>query len=222
MKTTKNLLIALAAFAAAGFAFGQETSGGSVDSSAGTLGRRYGDIGVGLQDFKNLSDDAFSVGLGANIPVTGNLDATFGIGHAWLNSTVDQQATAITATGTAYTSFKGVKPFAFAGIGGEWDKVTFGSFVNHSMYGIWGLGVGVEIPAALVFPAARGLSLAPAISYSDDFRKTRDSSQAYVYDLEANYWVNSQYGVYADVGFQDVLRSSFDSWLYNAGIRIRY
>lgn len=223
MKTTKKLLIFLAALSTAGFACAQEApAGGSADSSAGTLGRRYGDINVGLQDIKHISDDAYSVGLGANIPVTDTLDATFDFGHAWLNSTVDQMASAISVTGTAYTSYNGMKPFAFAGIGFEWDKVSAGNFINHSQYGIWGLGVGLEIPVALVFPDARGLSLSPTISYSDDFRKTRNSAQAYTYGAEANYWIDSQVGVYGDVGRQDVLRSSFDSWIYTAGVRIRY
>ncbi|HZP59353.1 MAG TPA: hypothetical protein VFB27_03435 [Opitutaceae bacterium] len=220
MKLNHKTLFVLAALSAAGFAYAQEAATDAVPT--GTLGLRYGDVNVGLQDIRHLSQDAFNVGVGANIPVTNTLDASFAAGRAWLNSTVDQAVNAISVTGTEYTSFRGVKPFAFAGIGYAWEKDSFGSLKNHSEYGIWGLGVGVEVPATLVFPAATGLSVAPAISYSDDFRKSRYSAQSYEYGAEINYWMDAKTAVYADIGYQDVLRSRFDSWDYTLGVRIRY
>lgn len=220
MKLKQKVLFALAALSSVGFIHAQDAHMENVPT--GTLGQRYGDVNIGLQDIQHFSDDAYSMGVGANIPVAGNFDATFDFGHAWLNSTVDQTADAVSVTGTRYLAIQGIKPFAYAGVGYEWDKVSFGRAKDHSQYGIWGLGVGVEIPASLAFPTVEGLSMTPLISYSDDFRKSHNSGQACVYSMEANQWINHQMAVYADIGFQDVLHSEFDSWLYTLGVRIRY
>ncbi|HTQ32454.1 MAG TPA: hypothetical protein VMI53_14685 [Opitutaceae bacterium] len=222
MKLKQHVLFALAAFSAAGVVYAQENMAGgpATDSSAGgVIGQRYADLNFGLQHIKHVSDNAYGIGAAMNVPVESYMDATVGYGYSWINSTLDERAHVASFTDTIYTTLAGgAKPFLSAGVGYEWDRISGPNFkTDTAEFGLWGLDVGIEVPTAV-----QGLSVTPAISYLDDFRKSRNSAQARDYGVEANYWVDAKWSVYGNISYQDVLHSGADSWNYTAGIRIKF
>ena len=209
MNLTKNITLALGLLTAV--ASHAQTTPASTAGS-GLLGHRYTELNVGLQDIKHLSNHGYSVGAAANNPIIpGVLDAGALYSYSWIRGAVRGHANTIGAYATAYTVLNGVKPFAGAALGYQWN--SFGPGVDDQT--LWGLTAGVEIPAGVV-------TITPRISYADDFEGSRNSSQAWTYQVEANYWYNSTSAVFASIGKTDVRRSSFDSWNYEVGLRARF
>lgn len=213
MNLTKNITLALGLLAA-GVSYAQTTAASIPASTTGggLLGHRYTELNVGLQDIKHLSDHGYSVGAGANNPlIPGVLDAGASYSYSWIRGAFRGHANTIGAYTTAYTVLNGVKPFAGAALGYQWN--SFGPGVDDQA--LWGLTTGVEIPAG-------AFTITPRISYADDFESSRKSSQAWTYQVEANYWYSPTSAVFASIGKTDVRRSSFDSWNYEVGLRARF
>jgi hypothetical protein len=207
MNLTKNITLALG-LVAAGVSFAQTTPAGA---GLGLLGNRYTELSVGLQDIKHLSDHGFSVGALANNPlIPGVLDAGASYSYSWIRGPFKGHANTIGGYAIAYAPFNGVKPFAGAGLGYQWT-----SFGRSDEQGLWGLTAGVEIPAGNV-------TITPRINYADDFESSRNSSQAWTYQVEANYWFNAKSAVFGSIGKTDVRRTSLDSWNYEVGLRARF
>ena len=113
---------------------------------------------------------------------------------------------------TAYAPLQGAKPFVGAALGYQWSSGRFGSGDNQAL---WGASAGVEIPTGVI-------TLTPRITYADDFKGSRASSQAWTFAVEANYWVNNTTAVFASIGKTDVRHSRFDSRNYEVGLRGRF
>jgi hypothetical protein len=208
MNLTKKMTLALGLLAA-GVSYAQTTTD---RAGNGLLGHRYTELSVGLQDITHLSDHGYSVGAGANDPlIPGVLDAGASYSYSWIRGAFRGHANTIGAHSTAYTVLNGVKPFAGAALGYQWN--SFGPGVDDQA--LWGLTTGVEIPAGVV-------TLTPRISYADDFEGSRASSQAWTFQVETNYWYSATSAVFGSIGKTDVRRSAFDSWNYEVGLRARF
>lgn len=212
MKLTKNITAALAILAA-GVSYAQTSTAVAPTAGTGLLGHRYTELNAGLQDIKHLSNHGYSVGAGANNPVIpGVLDAGASYSYSWIRGAFRGHSNTIGAYTTAYTVLNGVKPFAGAALGYQWNSYAFG--VNDDQ-ALWGLTAGVEIPAGAV-------TITPRVNYTDDFENSRESTQAWTFQVEANYWFNAKNAIYGSIGKSDVRRSSFDSWNYEIGLRARF
>ena len=209
MNLTKNITLALGLLAA-GVSHAQTPAS---TTGYGLLGHRYTELNVGLQDIKHLSDHGYSVGAAANNPlIPGVLDAGGTYSYSWIRGPFKGHANTIGGYATAYAPLNGVKPFAGAGVGYQWTSFSFGEDDDDA---IWGLTAGVEIPAGAV-------TITPRINYADDFKGTRESSQAWTFQVEANYWFSPTSAVFGSIGKTDVRRSAFDSWNYEVGLRARF
>ena len=75
--------------------------------------------------------------------IPGVLDAGASYSYSWIRGAFRGHANTIGAYTTAYTVLNGVKPFAGAALGYQWN--SFGPGVDDQA--LWGLTTGVEIPA---------------------------------------------------------------------------
>jgi hypothetical protein len=211
MKLNKKITLALSVLVA-GVSYAQTTPPANTNGT-GLLGHRYTELSVGLQDIKHFSDHGYSLGAAANNPVIpGVLDAGASYSYSWIRGAFRGHANTIGAYTTAYTVLNGVKPFAGAGLGYQWNSFGHGGVDDQAL---WGLTAGVEIPAG-------AFTITPRISYADDFEGSRNSSQAWTYQVEANYWFSATSAVFGSIGKTDVRRSPIDSWNYEIGLRARF
>jgi hypothetical protein len=141
---------------------------------------------------------------------------------------------------TAYTNYQGVKPFAEVAVGYSWakDKLSFGGTPvsdDRDDTGLWGLGVGVEIPLGAV-------TVTPRITYQDDFEGgapgiTNPAASgtgstvaisrggrggAFGYSTEAHMWFTRAVGGFAEVTYSDPTGGGTQSWTYALGARLRF
>lgn len=207
MNLTKKTILALGLLAVAGATYAQTATTESVPS--GLLGQSYSEARFGVSDIKHFSKDQYSLGIGANVPVTPYLDLGAGYDYGWIRGL--GHFNSVAGTATAYTTWNGVKPFVGAGVGYQWVRAS-GFRDNQSL---WGLSTGVEIPAG-------ALVVTPRIVYADDFRGTNRSSQQTSYEVEANYWVSRTLAVFGSVGYSDVKHTNVDSWDYTIGARFKF
>lgn len=209
MKLTQKITLVLALLAAAGTGIAQTAAG----RGTGLLGQRFVDVGVGLQDIDNFSDHIYSAGASVNTPFLPSLaDASFGYTYSRIKGVIRGNANTFSTGLKFYAPLQGVKPFVGANVGWQW--VSIRGFDTEDD-GIWGATAGVEIPVG-------AFTLTPRIVYSDDFESTRNSSQEWSYELEANYWFNASSAVYASVARSDGRSGSADSWNYRAGLRVKF
>jgi hypothetical protein len=209
MKLTKKITLALGVLAAVSTSIAQNAS-----SSRGLLGERYADFNVGAADLKYVSTNGYSLGAGFNLPILpGALDLGASYDYSWLRgSGARAHANTIGINSRLYTVLAGVKPFVSGTFGVQWSNIRgFGS----DNQALWNLGVGAEIPVGVV-------TLTPRIVYDSDFEESFNSSQQLTYALEANHWLNQKTAVYGSVGYTDVNSSSFSSWNYQVGVRVRF
>lgn len=212
MNTTKKITLALGLLVAgAGYAQTAASASNPTAATTGLLGQRFAEISLGTQDVTGFSDNFYDTGLTVNLPVSPSLDVSAGYGYSWFRSGISGHANTVFGAGTFYTPMAGVKPFLTAGLGYQWTSV--GGFRDNG--GLWGAGVGVEIPF-------NTLTLTPRIGYTDDFESGTASSRDFTYSLEANYWVSAKAAVYGSVGRTEVHRSSADSWNYSLGVRFKF
>ena len=208
MNLTKNTLLALGAFAAAAASFAQ-TAPAPAAAPVGLLGQSYSEASFGFTEIKHFAKDQYSLGVASNLPVAPNFDLGAGYSYSWLRGLGHTHT--IVGGATAYTTFNGVKPFASAALGYQWDR--YAGFRDDQA--IWGGSVGVEIPVSVI-------SVTPRISYADDFHGTARSTQQWTYGVEANYWVTRTAAVYADVSYSDVKDTKVDAWTYTVGARFKF
>jgi hypothetical protein len=214
MNLTKKIILALAT-AAAGVLHADVSA--TSDSSAGTLGQRYGELGFTDQNISHISNQFTSLSFGINYPITQHIDLGGSYSYGWLQNNYRQRSSVFDTGATIYTTYAGVKPFASFNLGYERDRLTETGFYPYATnYGVWGLGVGVEIP---VNPT---VAITPFISYQDDLQDSARSSQAYDFGAEVNYWFKQDWAAFADVGYQDVLHSRYDSSVWSIGLRQKF
>jgi hypothetical protein len=187
------------------------------DSSAGTLGQRYGELSFTAQNITHVSNDATSLDFGVNCPIAKHIDLGGSYTYGWFHNNYHQRSSILDTGATVYATYAGIKPFASLNLGYEWDRFTeTGFYPYHANYGVWGLGVGVEIP---VKPT---VAITPFISYQDDFQDSAHSAQAYDFGVEVNYWFRKAWAVFADGGYQAVLHSRYNSWVWSIGLRQKF
>jgi predicted porin len=209
MKLTKKITLALGVLAAVSTSMAQNAS-----NSLGLLGERYSDFNFGVADLKHVSTHGYSLGAGVNLPILpGALDLGATYDYSWLRgSGARAHANTIGINTRLYTALGGVKPF----VGGAfaWQGSRIRGFGTEDR-ALWNLSVGAEIPVG-------ALTLTPRIAYDDDFEESFNSSQQLTYAVEANYWLNRKTAVYGSVGYTDVNSSSFSTWNYQVGVRVRF
>ena len=209
MNLTKKITLALGVLAAGSASYAQRPAA----SAMGLLGTQYTELSIGLDDIKHVSDHAYSAGVAANTPlIPGKLDGGASYSYSWIRGPFSGHANTIGGYTTAYTVLNGVKPFVGAGLGYQWSSSTFGGSDDQTL---WGATAGVEIPAGVV-------TITPRVIYADDFNNSRESSQQWSYQVEANYWFNAKSAVFGSIGKTDVRHTSFDSWNYQIGLRARF
>lgn len=212
MKLTKKITLALGLLAAVSASKAQ-TPAPAVSGPTGLLGTQYTELSFGLTDIKHFSDHAYNLGVGANTAlIPGKLDAGATYSYSWIRGPLKGHSNTIGAYTNAYTVLNGVKPFVGVALGYEWSSYRW---VGSDDQALWGAQVGVEIPAGAV-------TITPRIRYADDFEGSANSTQAWTYEVEANYWFNARTAVFGSIGKTDVLRSSLESWNYVIGLRAKF
>jgi hypothetical protein len=213
MNLTRKLVVVLAA-AAVTCAVHADTS-----DTVGTLGQRYGSFSFTDQSVKHSSNDLYDVDFGLNDPITRYLDLSGDLAYANSKHASLQRHSYILDTGaTGYWAVKGLKPFATVNLGYEWDNLNAPlGYLDRPNYGTWATTVGVEIPT---YPA----SVSPYITHQDDFRHSAHSNPANDYGVQVNYWfkTHSDWAVFADSGYQDVMHSIYDGWYFTIGLREKF
>ena len=210
MNLTKKITLALGVVAATAASYAQQPAATST-TPIGILGQQYTEVSFGAQDIKHLSPNAYSFDLAGNVPVNANVDVSGDYSYGWIRGGINAHSNTLSTAATLHTTYAGVKPFAVAALGYQWEHDVG---VNHS-FAIWGAQIGVEIPVG-------DITLTPTVAYADDFRASRKSSQAIVTNVEANYWFTKTTAGFAGIGYTDTQRSGADSWNYSAGVRVRF
>lgn len=206
MNLTKKTILALG-LAVAGVSYAQTAS--TDIKPVGVLGQSYSEVHFGVDDLTHTSKNQYDVGVAANVPVSPLLDLTAGYDYSWLDER--GHSNSVNGGATVYTTFKGVKPFASAALGYEWNRGT-----NYREdKAVWGVAAGVEIPVSVV-------TITPRIVYTDDFHGSNRSVQQTNYGVEANYWVTKTASVFGDVGYTNVRLSNVDAWTYGVGARFKF
>ncbi len=211
MTHTKILLSALA-LAAASSTFAQ-TDSAPVATSAGLLGQRYAAASFIVEDFRNAGglDNAFGGSIGANLPLSANLDLGFGYGYERLSDGgVKYREHAISASLTPFVNVaENVKVFADATVGYAWAKARgFGGSASDDD-GLWSLGVGAELALG-----AR-TALTGRVAYNDAFDSGSDGSWAFTAGV--NHWFTEKVAGIAGVTFVES-----DAIIYQVGVAFRF
>jgi len=179
----------------------------------GTIGRRYAEGYLSLQDVRGSSDNVFGGGVGGNLPLCCGIDLLGDINYTSYKP--DNFSTTLTNFDGSVRLYNkvedDVKPFIQAGLG-----MTFGDVRDHSTNWInWSVGVGAEFPYKWV-------SVTPSISYRDDFRHSGASTQSLNYAVEFSSWATPQVGVFAKVTYVDVRHDGANATGLTAGLRVRF
>lgn len=242
-------LIALTLTAAVA-AQAQPASAGAA-SSSGLLGHRYAELSAGAIDPHGQSEFGFTSDVSVNLPVQPGLDVGFGYGYSrtkfeLLERLFTQRLRDHTAyaSATAYSEYRGVKPFFSAALGYQWSRsgADLGGMRvldDRADEAVWGLAAGVEIPLGRV-------TLTPSISYQDRFDRDnglafvdttnppspgsvgrvitldRDGGAGFAYSVEASTWFTRTLGGFADVSYSDPTGGGTQSWTYKVGARLRF
>lgn len=215
--TTIKTLIGTVALLAASTVFAQ--SGSSTlfpkgdEDGQGTIGRRYGEGYLSLQNVSHSSDDIFGAGVGGNLPVCKGLDLIGGVGYTSYKP--DDWSTTLTnldGSVRVYNKIEDdVKPFLQAGLG-----LSIGDVRDHSTNWInWSVGVGAEFPYKYV-------SITPSITYRDDLRHRGPSTQSMNYAVDVNSWATSQVGIFAKVVAIDIMNDANIELGLTVGVRVRF
>lgn len=210
MNLIRKSTVALAALVAAGAIHAQSET---VAKPIGSLGVRYVDISLGLEDYRGLSDNAYDASVAVNLPVLSSLDVGFSYGHVWLNSTADLDGDVLAASATYFTKIDTVKPFFSLALGYQWQRASgFGVTVKDDS-GLWGAAIGFEVPVQAV-------TLTPRIAYVDGFDS--DVGHEVSYGVEASCWLTAKVAGFVDVSYSDPQGSGGESWNYSLGVRLKF
>lgn len=226
--TTSKILVSILALFAASTAFAQTSDSctwfpkGDEDGQ-GILGKRYAEAGLQFENMRHTSHSVYGGGINANVPIIQGVEVTGGYDYStynlptWTGESAHIHTHTIGGSVQVFNTIEdGVKPFISFGLYREFRDASgmWNQFVKANRTE-WDIGAGVEVPYKWV-------SIIPSLSYSDDFKKTSESSQALVYRLEVDSWLTRRFGVYANVAFNDVAHSSQDVWTYGGGVRVRF
>lgn len=194
-------------------------------SGTGLLGHRYAELSIGAIDPHGTSDLGFTSDIGVNLPIQPGLDVGFGYGYSRFNTDVfggafEQKFRDHTAhvSATAYSDFRGTKPFFGAALGHQWSRARL-NFSGRSPFeatddeSLWALGAGVEIPFGRI-------TVTPSVSYQDGFHS--DSAAGFAYSAEANTWFTRTLGGFAEVTYSDPTGGGTQAWTYRLGARLRF
>ncbi len=212
--TYSKILLSALALAAASSSFAQtESAPVTTSSSAGLLGQRYVAITGLTEDFRNAGglDNAFGANIGANLPLSANLDLGFGYGYERLSDGgLKYREHAISASLTPFVNVaENVKVFADATVGHAWAKArNFGTSASNDD-SFWSLGVGAELGLG-----AR-TALTGRVSYNDAFDGNSQGSWAFT--VGANHWFTEKVAGVASVTFVES-----DSIVYQVGVAFRF
>lgn len=178
-------------------------------ASRGVLGQNYAEFSLGWAKI-NHARDIYDGSFTGNVAVARNLDLAGTIGYGWVHGKNEGHANLLGGNATYFLNHAGTKPFASVALGYQsgTGRLKFSDWV-------WGVGAGCEIPLS-------GMTLTPRISYLDDFRGSRRSSQQVTFETEGNWWLGRSTSLFASLGYTDVHRSSFDSWNWRAGVRFGF
>jgi len=228
MTTIKTLISTVALFAAStGFAQSSNTCSWlpKGDDSQGVIGKRYAEAGFEVQDLQHTSHNAYGTGISANIPLIQGIDVGGSYQYSWYKpDPEDETIHDINAYATFYKKLDdGVKPFVSASLGYSWfkEKLADGWLFNNgsNSYSIdtatWAMAVGAEFPF-------KWFAVTPTISYRDDFKRSRESSQSLDYGVEASAWITSRIGASLSVSYVSWQHSSDYTWIYGTGVRVRF
>ncbi len=209
MKLSKKMTLALGLLVAGAIHAQTAAPSSTTSTGSGLLGQRYAESGLGAHDLKFLSDDAYGLSVGANLPVVpALLDAGASYTYNWISGPTRSHSNDFVGSVTAYTALNGLKPFSGVALG--WHTSGFG-VDNQAM---WRATVGLEVPAG-------DLTFTPRVTYTDDFQVTSASRQQWSWALEGNYQVNPKAGLFASFGHSEERHSPARSWDYRVGVRIK-
>ena len=212
MTYNKIILSALAIAAVASSSFAQ-TESAPAATSAGLLGQRYVAVSGLTEDFRDAGglDNAFGGTIGANVPVTANLDLGFGYGYERLSdSSLKYREHVLSASLTPYLKVaENLKLFADAVVGHAWAKADTFGVTDSDNDGIWAAGVGAE------FAVASRTALTGRVAYNDTFDSNSDGSWSFTGGV--NHWFTEKVAGVASVTFVED-----DSIIYQIGVAFRF
>lgn len=204
LKTKLTLVLATAVSAVSGLA----------QTTNGTLGLRYVSAELTVIDPSYTKTNGYDVAIGVNLPVSANLDVSFGYDYDWLNvQGVHGRDHTLSAAAVAYAPYAGVKPFAAVGLDYSWSSIKSGGYTVRDDAGGWAVGAGVEIPAGVV-------TVTPSIAYHDGFRS--DATGSTQYGVTVDHWFSAKVNGYVGLAYADANGSSVNVWGYSAGVRLRF
>ncbi|HEU5079775.1 MAG TPA: hypothetical protein VFT72_11225 [Opitutaceae bacterium] len=186
MTTIKKLLSAFAVVAAASSLSAQNAPENPARvSSAGLLGYKYVEAGVGYININDTAVDQWSTGVSVNLPATRNIDVAYGYSYSWLKGHGSYHANDVYMSGIYYFDAGVVKPFAALDLGYQWirnnDRLT------------WAATVGVE------YQVASRVVLTGSASYNDDFKNGDNGS--FSGEVSGHYWFTKQIAAFASLGW---------------------
>lgn len=215
---------------------------------SGLLGQRYAELSGSVINPHDSADEGYAGRLRANVPVRGGLDLDFDYNYSGMDSGIlsgvfDRRVRehALFTSLTTYMDYRGMRPFAGAGLGYSWSKHTlsFGGATvvdDRDDAALWGLRAGVEIPVGVLtltpkvtyqatFNGARGrdfVRVAPTTGSIGTVGVERAFDGAFNYGVEAHVWFTRMLGGFADVTYSDPTGGGTQSWIYSAGVRMRF
>lgn len=183
MSTIKKLVSVLAALAAGSCAFAQITPNNpAAESSAGLLGHRYAEYGLGYVDINKSDIDAFAAGLTVNLPIAPSIDVAWNYTYSWLEGHRKIDGHDVSATGIYYIDTGKFRTFGGLSLGYTWNDWS-----DRATWAVEG-GVEYQVNAQLVL---RG-----SVGYDDDFRKGDNGE--FDGTVRANYWVTHNLSVFGE------------------------
>lgn len=215
--TTLKTFIGTVALLAASTVFAQSDKcelfpTGSTEGQ-GTIGRRYAEGYLSVQNVSHSSDDIFGIGVVGNVPFCKGIDLIGNLGYSSYKP--DMWSTTLTSFEGAVRVYNSteddVKPFVQAGLG-----MSFGEVRDNSTNWVnWSVGVGAEF-------AYKWVSITPSIVYRDDLRHRGPSVQSLNYAVEASSWANEKVGIFLKLTAVDVMNDRDVELNVTAGVRVRF
>lgn len=195
------------------------------EDGPGLIGKRYAEVGVGIQDPQQYSDTSISFGTAVNVPLSKNIDVGIGYNYSTLNYTpmgatpdvvIDSSSHSIGVNATIYNTIdKGIKPFLSVNLGHTASSITVLGGDHDTNYQWWGVSTGAEFPFKWV-------SVITSLGYDDDFKRSAFSSQDWYVKAEVNTWITNQVGAYVGLAFVRPMHNYVSSYVWSAGARVRF
>ncbi|MFT3782829.1 MAG: hypothetical protein QM790_12535 [Nibricoccus sp.] len=215
--TTIKTLISTVALLAASTVFAQTGNSPwfptSTEDGQGTIGRRYGEGYLSLQDVSGSSKNIYGGGVAANVPLLKGIDLNGRVGYtsfkpAYASTTLTNLDGAVKFYNQSDAD---IKAFIAPGLG-----VTFGDVNDHSTSWVrWNVAIGAEF-------AYKWVAITPTLTYNDDFRHHGPSQQSISYGAEFSSWATPQVNVFAKVEAIDPFHDANITPGLTIGLRVRF